>query len=574
MLADPTKYALDYSYSGFAAGLGDGSFPGTQLDNDLTEISESIDTVVEAIKSVRRSDGAVRNASIGYDQLKAELKGFGFNPPSEWATATSYIARDTVFANAGFYSCAVSHTSDVFVDDLATGKWTLIADFTLATSEAAAHAAAALASENAAAASLALTNADAALTHADVDSTNADVALTNANVVLTGLDVDATNADVVLTNADALATAADRVQAGLDASATAADRVQTGLDATNAAANAAAAALAAVPIGAMFPWFSEVIPAGYIKVTDYVAGTHPALDAVYPDGMPDVANRVLRHLGDLTPALGQVQNDQMLAHDHQLTDTGGGNSVSGGALGFGFLNQGYAGTARTVMSAGGPETRVKSVIYIAIVKAYGAVVDPGTLDWVALEQAVTDLVANAVRGDVDQTAKPASWKAQARANLGMDTGYPLLHVRDEKPSGTSGGVNFQGDQRRTLNTVVVNEITGASLATNIITLPAGTYDVIGSAPGGYINHHRCYLRAVASGTTLLLGSSEWTSNTGSGYGGSTTRTLIHGRIVLTEATEVDFMHFTGGTAYPHGMGFPSTSGKIEVYAELQIRKLK
>ena len=55
----------------------------------------------------------------------------------------------------------------------------------------------------------------------------------------------------------------------------------------------------------------------------------------------------------------------------------------------------------------------------------------------------------------------------------------LLHVRDEKASGTDGGTSANGIVDRDLNTVKVNEITGASLSSNQITLPSGTYYVEG-----------------------------------------------------------------------------------------------
>jgi len=52
----------------------------------------------------------------------------------------------------------------------------------------------------------------------------------------------------------------------------------------------------------------------------------------------------------------------------------------------------------------------------------------------------------------------------------------LFHVRDEKSNGVAGG-NFTNGawQTRTLNTSMTNEISGASLSSNQITLPSGTY---------------------------------------------------------------------------------------------------
>ena len=58
---------------------------------------------------------------------------------------------------------------------------------------------------------------------------------------------------------------------------------------------------------------------------------------------------------------------------------------------------------------------------------------------------------------------------------------PLLHVQDQKPTGTGGGTSVSGDNERPLNTVLTNEIAGASLDSNKITLPAGEYFISANA---------------------------------------------------------------------------------------------
>lgn len=233
-MSQPTPYERAFNFTNQQAVTPSAPLPADKVDLEYNLIKVSLDETQANMALLQRDDGAVRNQSIGYDQLKPELNGFGFNPPSEWLTATNYIARDTVFHLSNFYSCVTSHISGVFATDLAAGKWLLIADFTAATTAAAASAAAALVSQNAAAAS-ATTASNAAA------STDADVIATAADRVQTGLDRVATAADRVQTGLDKVATAADRVQTGSDKTATAADRVQTGLDRIAAAASAATA---------------------------------------------------------------------------------------------------------------------------------------------------------------------------------------------------------------------------------------------------------------------------------------------------------------------------------------------
>ena len=60
----PTIYDVTYSYTGFSAGLGDGSFPGTQLDADMAGLSDSIASIKAFIQMAFRSDGVLKAASL------------------------------------------------------------------------------------------------------------------------------------------------------------------------------------------------------------------------------------------------------------------------------------------------------------------------------------------------------------------------------------------------------------------------------------------------------------------------------------------------------------------------------
>ncbi len=71
---------------------------------------------------------------------------------------------------------------------------------------------------------------------------------------------------------------------------------------------------------------------------------------------------------------------------------------------------------------------------------------------------------------------------------------PFLHIQDQKPQGTNGGTFTSGAwQTRDLNTVLTNTITGASLADNQITLPAGKYYVEASAAATMVRVHKTRL---------------------------------------------------------------------------------
>lgn len=136
-----------------------------------------------------------------------------------------------------------------------------------------------------------------------------------------------------------------------------------------------------------------------------------------------------------------------------------------------------------------------------------------------------------------------------------------IHARDEKPSGTGGGNSVAGDQTRVLNTVVTNTIVGASLASNQITLPAGTYRVQARSPYFGGDRHRAFVYNVTSGAVAALGSCE---NAGAAF---TTQSLVAGTVTIATTSVFELRHYMQ-TVTTNGLGDISADGRAEVYAEL------
>jgi hypothetical protein len=78
-------------------------------------------------------------------------------------------------------------------------------------------------------------------------------------------------------------------------------------------------------------------------------------------------------------------------------------------------------------------------------------------------------VATAISGTAAQWQTPAFITPQ------------FAVFEEQQTSGTNGGTGSNGFNTRLLNTTVANTITGASLGSNQVTLPAGTYDIVGWA---------------------------------------------------------------------------------------------
>jgi len=152
----------------------------------------------------------------------------------------------------------------------------------------------------------------------------------------------------------------------------------------------------------------------------------------------------------------------------------------------------------------------------------------------------------------------------------LSAAYPILIARDEKSAGTNGGGLLAGAwYQRELNTVQVNTITGASLSSNQITLPAGTFYVSWSAPAYFVDGHQSIFTSTPTatisivGTTARTNSSVFMTTESSGSGvftiGSSTIFEIQHRCIVNNATS------------GRGIAMGITT---EVYSTIEIWKIK
>lgn len=169
-MTQPTAYYPAYNFTQYQVSHPASPLPAASLDSELFNISVSVTEICDNLALIQRDDGALANASVGLDQLKAELT-VGFNQPTNWVTAHAYVVGDTVYFNNNIYKCAVSHTSTVFATDLGLGYWLIILDFSVPLD--AANAAAATAVAASATAVTAQTIASAAAVTASAASVSA-----------------------------------------------------------------------------------------------------------------------------------------------------------------------------------------------------------------------------------------------------------------------------------------------------------------------------------------------------------------------------------------------------------------
>ena len=166
----------------------------------------------------------------------------------------------------------------------------------------------------------------------------------------------------------------------------------------------------------------------------------------------------------------------------------------------------------------------------------------------------------------DKLMTPAQTKQAVTA---LAPTQSLLHVQDRKSSGTAGQSTSAGVTAvRNLNTVLTNEIAGASLASNQITLPAGTYYIDASTSGyGAIFRHRATLYNVTAASVALVGGNAYTDQGSSDA--STTLSWVNGRITLGVTSVLELRHYAEGTGATGG-GVAINDGNVEIYTDVKV----
>lgn len=233
------------------------------------------------------------------------------------------------------------------------------------------------------------------------------------------------------------------------------------------------------------------------------------------------------------------------------------NAVSGA---FSAVGNGYIGNAsvspndnarldfdasRVVPTA--DENRPKTIKVLYCVKAFDAETNPGLVDLTAL--------ANEVAGK--------------QPTLGY------IRVWDQKASGTSGGTFTGGAWRtRDLNQLkTYGNISGVSLSSNQLTIPAGTYLVRASAPGNNVDGHKIRLRNITTGTTISVGSVEQAASSGSSDW-IQTNSILSDVFTVDTTTVLELQHYGQSTFASYGFGSAMASGEVEIYTNLELQKIR
>jgi hypothetical protein len=161
------------------------------------------------------------------------------------------------------------------------------------------------------------------------------------------------------------------------------------------------------------------------------------------------------------------------------------------------------------------------------------------------------------------TATGLKWAAPAGATIQTAT------FNDTKASSTSGGTFTSGAWRtRDLQTTQSNSITGCSLASNQITLPAGTFRITGFAPATFVDRHQTRIYNITGSAMLILGMSAYNE----GNVGSVGASFFDGVVTLASSTVIELQHYGQTTQSSFGFGNSITWGDA-IFSTITITKV-
>lgn len=154
-------------------------------------------------------------------------------------------------------------------------------------------------------------------------------------------------------------------------------------------------------------------------------------------------------------------------------------------------------------------------------------------------------------------------------------GGQLIHVREEQPNGvqSTSSLTLSTFVQTALNTVKTNEISGASLGSNRVTLPAGTYFIEITVPvyivlNGANYAARAQLMNITTSSIILYGQTV-RGLAATGGSGGVSFLIVQGRITLTGVTTLEIQHYKSQGQ----IGAIWGGGGTEVYSEMLIWKV-
>ena len=143
----------------------------------------------------------------------------------------------------------------------------------------------------------------------------------------------------------------------------------------------------------------------------------------------------------------------------------------------------------------------------------------------------------------------------------------LAIFNETQANGTQGGASVATTfTKRTLNTTVTNNI-GASIASSVITLTAGTYRVFCMSPFYNVTGVATRLRNTSDSTTTLSSVNTYFAGNSGGY------SQLEGVFTITATKNFEVQYYCNTAVATNGLGVALSGGISEIYTQITIAKV-
>lgn len=154
-----------------------------------------------------------------------------------------------------------------------------------------------------------------------------------------------------------------------------------------------------------------------------------------------------------------------------------------------------------------------------------------------------------------------------------ETAQSMVVVWDQKANGSHGGsaVASPTVTTRDLNQISDPSSIGATVGSNRVNLPAGTYHVTATVPAYAVIDHVAWLYDFTGSATLVAGSTAHSFSSGSQHSSSSN---IAGVFTLSTASDLEIRHECHTARATQGLGYAHSLGShVEIYTQATFVKL-